>query len=827
MIDKSFLALVQNAALLLAVAFIYDVSANRWRAGFNLLRDVLAGFAVGIIGIIVMITPWTYSPGIVFDTRSVLIGLSGLFLGWLPATIVVVMTAGFRLFLGGDGACTGIGVIVVSGAIGIAWRRLRRGPLVEISIAELYLFGIVVHLAMIAMMFTLPRGAGIRVASNIFLPVMLIYPFVSTLLGMLVANRLHREKEAEKLIETNAFLDSIIENIPDMVFLKDAETLRFVRFNRAGEELVGRSRKDILGKNDYDLFPKEEADFFTRKDREVLADRKIVDIPEEPLQPLAKEIRFLHTKKVPLLNAQGQPAFLLGISEDITYRRQAESERERLLAAIEQTGDNVVIMDPDFKIRYVNPAFTAATGYSPEEAIGQAAALLKSGKDNDSFFQKMGLTLSSGGIFKGRMESMRKNGVLYTEDVTVSPVFDRAGNILNYVAVSRDVTEELHMLSQLQQAQKMEAVGRLAGGVAHDFNNMLGVILGHAEMAMLKADRSHPFYADFEAIRRAAERSANLTRQLLAFARRQTVAPQVLDLNDTVEGMLKMLRRLIGEEIKLSWMPKAGLPYVRMDPGQIDQILANLALNARDAITGMGQITLKTDRATFDDTFGSAHEGLLPGDFVHLAISDDGCGMDQETLKNIFEPFFTTKGMGRGTGLGLATVYGIVKQNNGFVQVESEQGKGTTFHIYIPAYSGTDGVKGSDHPKDVPRGYGEKLLLVEDEPANLEMARGMLEGIGYSVVAAQSPFEAIRLASENDCKITLLVTDVVMPEMNGRELKERLQALCPNLKCLFMSGYTADIISDRGVLEEDALFIQKPFTAANLAAKIRAALDAR
>jgi CheY-like chemotaxis protein len=371
----------------------------------------------------------------------------------------------------------------------------------------------------------------------------------------------------------------------------------------------------------------------------------------------------------------------------------------------------------------------------------------------------------------------------------------------------------------------MEAVGRLAGGVAHDFNNMLGVILGHAEMAMTRADPSHPFYDDFEEIRKAAQRSADLTRQLLSFARRQIISPVVLDLNDTVEGMLKMLRRLIGENIDLAWQPGAGLPPVKIDPSQIDQMLANLCINARDAIAGMGRLTIETGNTNFDDRFCADHDGLAPGEYVMLAISDDGCGMDRQTIENIFEPFFTTKEMGHGTGLGLATVYGIVKQNKGLIIVYSEPGKGTTFKIYLPAQKEQDAEAPEKNAANVIRSRGETVLLVEDEPAQRDVGKLLLESLGYKVIESGSPHEVILLAKEHAGEISLLLTDVVMPEINGRDLAERLQSIIPGIKCLFMSGYTADVIAQHGVLEEGAHFIQKPFSRMNLAAKIREALE--
>jgi two-component system, cell cycle sensor histidine kinase and response regulator CckA len=385
--------------------------------------------------------------------------------------------------------------------------------------------------------------------------------------------------------------------------------------------------------------------------------------------------------------------------------------------------------------------------------------------------------------------------------------------------------QKVKLEGQLQQALKMESVGRLAGGVAHDFNNMLGVILGHAEMAMEQVDPAQPIHADLTEILKAAGRSAGLTRQLLAFARKQTVAPRVLDLNKTISGMLKMLQRLIGEDIYLNWNPDADLWPVKVDPSQIDQILANLCVNARDAISGLGKLTIETKNSAFDEDYCATHAGFVSGEYVRLAISDNGCGMDKETLSHLYEPFFTTKEPGKGTGLGLATVYGIVKQNNGFINVYSEPGQGTTFTICLPRHAGkVEQLRTEGAPKSVDRGH-ETILLAEDEPALLELTTMLLKQQGYTVLAASTPGEAIRLAREHSGEINLLMTDVIMPEMNGRDLAKNLLALYPHMKRLFTSGYTADVIANHGVLDEGVHFMQKPFSRKDLATKVREALD--
>jgi CheY-like chemotaxis protein len=354
---------------------------------------------------------------------------------------------------------------------------------------------------------------------------------------------------------------------------------------------------------------------------------------------------------------------------------------------------------------------------------------------------------------------------------------------------------------------------------------MLSVILGNTELALDKVDPSGPLHDDLTEILIAAKRSVEITRQLLAFARKQTIVPEVLDVNKTVDGMLKMLRRLIGEDINLAWLPDNQPCPVKMDPSQIEQILANLCVNARDAIAGVGKITIETHMVTFDEDYCTAHAGFVPGEFILLAASDDGCGMDKETLNNIFEPFFTTKDVNQGTGLGLATVYGIVKQNNGFINVYSEPGEGTTFRIYLQRHAGEAGKIKTEIATPIPKGLGEKILLVEDEPAIRKMSHIMLKSLGYQVIVADTPKEAMRLAEEHAGSIHLLITDVVMPEMNGRDLADQLHSLYPDIKTLFMSGYTADVIANRGVLEEGVNFIQKPFLKKNLGIKIRSILD--
>ncbi len=525
-----------------------------------------------------------------------------------------------------------------------------------------------------------------------------------------------------------------------------------------------------------------------------------------------------------LLPYRGKTAVQV-ILTDITERKMAEAERDRLMAAIEQTGEIIIITDSDEIIQYVNPAFESVTGYTRQEAAGRTPRMLKSGAQDKAFYDELWQTLSSGRTWRGTMVNRRKDGTKYTEESTITPVSDAGGRIVSYVAVNHDVSAQRLLEDRLRQAQKMETVGRLAGGVAHDFNNMLQVIIMYTEMSLAKADPEQLLHQYLMEIRRAAQRSAEITGQLLAFARKQTVSPKILDLNDAVAGAQKMIQRLIGEDIDLASIPGHGLWKVKIDPAQLDQVLANLAVNARDAIGGVGRLTIGTEKVFFDKDYCDTNPGFLPGDYVLLAVSDNGCGMDRETLSHLFEPFFTTKAPGKGTGLGLATIYGIVKQNNGFINVYSEPGEGTTFKVYLPRAEGAGADKGVEVEAAAPRGGTETVLVVEDEAAILELARESLEQLGYTVLAAKSPEEAMRRSQEQAGTIQLLITDVVMPKMNGRQLAERLTAARPGMKCLYMSGYTADVIAHRGVLEEGVSFIAKPFSLRVLAAKVREVLD--
>lgn len=640
-----------------------------------------------------------------------------------------------------------------------------------------------------------------------------------------------REQSENELQSLTIRQNAILSAVPDIIL--EVDTRKIVRWsNNAGLAFYG---EDIVGK--------EVASFFEgpQNTYEVVqplfeGTEKIIYV--ESLQRRKDgEARLLAWRCKALKNQHGMVTGALSTARDITEIKQAEEELRKneshLRTLVQTIPDLIWLKDKDGVYLSCNSIFERFFGAKEADIIGKTDYDFVDRELADFFLENDRQAIAAGKL------SVNEEWVTFADDgnrllleTIKTPMYNDRGMLIGVLGIGRDITErkraeeeKVKLEAQLQQSQKMEAVGQLAGGVAHDFNNMLGVILGHAELAMEQIDPTQRIFANLKEISKAAMRSADITRQLLAFARKQTIMPRMLDLNETLEGMLKMLRRLIGEGINLAWLPGANLWPVKVDPSQIDQILANLCVNARDAIKGVGNMIVETGNAILEEESCAVHAGLVSGEYVRIAVSDNGCGMEKETLSHIFEPFFTTKGVGKGTGLGLSTVYGAVKQNNGFVNVYSEPGQGTTFSIYLPRYVGVSDQLERESVEEPPVGGHEIILLVEDEPAIIQMTATMLEHLGYTVLTASTPGEAIHLAEELTGEFHLLLTDVILPEMNGQKLVEKLLPTCPHLKSLFMSGYTSDVIAQHGILDEGIQFIQKPFSKKDLAIKVRLALE--
>jgi PAS domain S-box-containing protein len=618
---------------------------------------------------------------------------------------------------------------------------------------------------------------------------------------------------------------AIFDQSSEGLLIIDAETWKIVETNRATTELTGLGTADLL-ESDPDRFlpglrklcPNASTGMTTHS---------ITFIPEIG-KPFPIEASLQYTE------FQGRGFVIVtlrDVRELVRSLQELRENQENLQTLFDSSLDAIIVHDFENQIIAVNRRASLLFGFPPEKAKDLSVLDISSPEfstqsrietnlqmleqNGEYLFEWEGVNLTTNEPLA--LEVLLRRCVWFGQDAAIAFIRDIRQR-------RREVAERRRIEEQFQQAQKMESIGRLAGGVAHDFNNMLTVIIGYAEMAIKKLEPDQPLIADLREIRQAAEQSANLTRQLLAFARKQTVSPQLIELNETVEGTLKMLRRLIGEDIDLKWLPHSHATQILIDPAQIDQILANLCINARDAMGTAGTITIETDIASIDENYTVNHPEAEPGRYIQLTVSDTGSGMSKDVLDHLFEPFFTTKEMGKGTGLGLATVYGIMKQNNGFINVYSEIGMGTTFRLYFPrqAEDETTLIE-TDEVAALETGT-ETVMIVEDGAAILKMAELMLSTLGYTAIAVASPEEAVRVFDLYGGKIHLLITDVVMPGMNGRELCQRLKARKPNLKCLYMSGYTADVIAHHGVLEEGVHFIQKPFTIETLAAHIRKAL---
>jgi PAS domain S-box-containing protein len=646
-----------------------------------------------------------------------------------------------------------------------------------------------------------------------------------------------RKQSEEALRESERFLADILENIPVMVFVKNASDLRFARVNRAAELALGYTREQLVGQEDQGLAPADESAFFASVEREVLETGLAIDVPEEFLTTPHQGRRIFHTTKMPIFDEHGRPRYVLGISNDITDLKAAEEARreseERYRCIIDSITDYVMsvkIENGQAVSASHGPGCVAVTGYSAEELSGDPELWfgLVVAEDREIAANQVRRILA--GERTGPLEHriLRRDGAVRWVRHTPVVRLDADGEPVAYDGVIQDITERRVLEQQLLQSQKMEGIGRLAGGVAHDFNNLLTAILGYVEMCKFdlppELPDDHPARLDLLEVGMAGERAAGLTRQLLAFASRQIVAPVRLDLSALVGDSLKMLKRLLGDDIEIETALDPGVGTVEADPVQIQQLLVNLTVNASDAMPEGGRLLIETADETIDDESARAHPGAVPGPYVLLAVTDTGMGMSEEVRSHLFEPFFTTKGLGKGTGLGLAMCHGIVRQMHGHIRVYSEPGHGTTFRIYLPRHHGAvDRWPVPAAPRSVPAGV-ETVLVVEDEPHVRRLAVLGLRAHGYVVLEAADGVEALQIAGRVGSALDVIVSDVMMPGMKGPELLKRLSAIAPRARALLMSGHAESTVLSQRTASRIA-FLPKPFTPERLARKVREILD--
>lgn len=639
-----------------------------------------------------------------------------------------------------------------------------------------------------------------------------------------VTERKEIEQERDRILGE---LGLQIERMPLAYLRIDAE-LRYTEWNPAAERLFGYTREEVLGKSPFDVIVPEESRGLVERifDRLQSGDMNAHGSCEN----VTREGRRIYCEwhNTPLFGPEGKFEGILSLAQDISARRSVEQTlllRDRAMSAVTQ---GIVITDaqkPDQPIIYVSPGFEKITGYEEEEVLGRNCRFLQGKQTAPGPVEELRRAIREGRGCSVELLNYTKQGTPFWNALSISPIQDAHGRITHYVGVQSDVTERRKLEEHYLQAQKMEAVGRLAGGVAHDFNNLLTIINGHGEILLSSLPVEDPIREMVEEMTKAGTRAASLTRQLLAFTRQQVIAPRLLDLNAVVADMEKMLRRLIGEDVLLRTVLPDRLGMIRADPGQIEQVLLNLVVNSRDAMPQGGKLTIETSTVKLDETYGRTHPGVIPGNYVLLAVTDTGVGMTVEVRERIFQPFFTTKPPGKGTGLGLATVFGIVQQASGHVDVYSEVGVGTCFKIYFPCVEEERPAgMGLSSQGTAPRG-SETLLVVEDEDAVRLLIRTVLEQNGYRILEASGGAEAMELAKQHPNSIQLIVTDVVMPEMGGRQLVEALRRMHPKAKVLYLSGYTDDAVVRHGVLHDTANFLQKPFATLALARKVREVLD--
>ncbi len=648
---------------------------------------------------------------------------------------------------------------------------------------------------------------------------------------MVIVNRdvTDRRQAEDALRAEHDLLRALIDNMPDYIYVKDVGS-RFVLANRALAQLVGaKNPEDLLGKTDFDYFPKELASVFHSDEQAILQFGEPLVNQEERGVDAEGNAKWLSTSKVPLRNRQGEVHGIIGIGRDITVPKQAEQalrlSEASFRSVVEGAPYGIFRATVDGRFLRVNSALQEMLGYrSPTELL--EANLGGHVFRNCADFHHLVELLGSVDEFKdAEMEWKRKDSFPLTVLCSGRKVLGGDEDSTYYEIFVEDVTERRVLERQLRMAAKMEAVGRLSGGIAHDFNNLLGVIIGYSQMLSRKMDRENPLHEYVEEIDKAGQRATSLTRQLLAFSRQQILSPKILNLNELVSDMVKMLPRLLGEDIALGIKLDPAIGSVKADPGQIEQVVMNLAVNARDAMPSGGRLTIETADAVLDEMYARQHPGAKPGKYVMLSVADSGVGMNNQTLLHIFEPFFTTKEIGKGTGLGLATVYGVVKQSGGYIWVDSEVGKGTSFQIFLPYVEEAVTRVAEETSLSASLQGTETILVVEDAEPLKKLARTFLEERGFQVLTASSGEEALQVKAKFPGTIHLLLTDVVMPGMNGRVLAERLLQKEPGMKVLYMSGYTDSFIAGHGVLEEGTHLLHKPFTEEVLIAKVCEVLE--
>ncbi|MBF0407281.1 MAG: PAS domain S-box protein [Candidatus Riflebacteria bacterium] len=806
--SASLLGLIQNAALLLAAAYLFDLAASRLRTGQSLLQQIIIGFAIGIIGLSIMMTPWTFVPGVVFDTRSVLISITGLFFGTASAIIAITMTAIYRFLDGGAGTWTGVSVIISSGLIGIAWQHLRRKPPADFSWRELYVFGVVVHLVMLALMLTFPWQTATKVLSNITLPVMLICPLGTALLGTLMVKRLCREQAEEKLRNANELLSMYISYSPIYTFIKEVTSTKcfVLQASENYQEMIGIPGSKMVGKTMYELFPPDFAEKITKDDWAVVSNGKVLKVDEE------LNGRSYTTIKFPII--QDNKNLLAGYTIDITERKQAEmalaAEKERLAVTLRSIGDGVITTNTNGYILTMNKMAENLTGYEQSEAINKPLAdvfkiINKDTRQPSDDPVKRALSISEICEHAKHCLLISRDGIERIISTRSAPIIDKKSVTIGVVIAFHDQTEEQKLIEHLQHTEKLNSLGILAGGIAHDFNNMLAGIYGYIDLAKLSTtEKSVEEY--LEKVMTAFNRAKNLTQQLLTFSKGGVPLKKTAELAPVI--MESASFALSGSKIACDYNLSKNLWMADFDSHQIEQVIGNLIINAQQAMPNSGRIAISAENIVLKEG-----EKMLmkSGRYIRISVSDTGTGIQPDVLKHIFDPFFTTKQ--KGHGLGLSTSRAIIQKHEGCIEVETIPGKGSTFHVFLPA-SNQESVQVASELSASHQGTG-KILILDDEPSIRDILATILQKMGYSTLEARDGEEALKLfedAANNGTPIDGAFFDLTIPGgLGGKETLDLLRKNYPDVAVYASSGYSEDPVIAKPVEYGFTDSIRKPY----------------
>ena len=823
-----FLDLVENISVLLALCMVYMFLYPRLRhKGFN--GQLITGAIFGLFCVLSMMMPLRYAPGIFFDGRTIIISLAGFFSGVISAIITAAAASVYCLYIGGSGTTMGVSVIVASALIGMLFHRLRRSHPSLTGPRYLYLFGLLVHGVMVALIVTLPPPHRIITFKTFLLPVLSVYPLGTLLIGTVLARLEFNADMQAKLARSESDYRHLVENAGSAILRwKPDGTITFI--NSFGVKLFGYNQADLVGRNLIGTIVPEQ-DSAGRNLAAMIADISrnpdaFINNENENLCSDGRRV-WMAWSNHGVRDASGTVVEILSVGNDMTEKRDYELRLQLLAAAVENATDNIVITDGNGMIQYVNATTCASSGVPAEQIIGTNLFFppVKTSVPT-SLLDEIWATVSSGRVWSGTLVNRTRTGVDMLLDSVITPIRDQSGDSVHYVSISRDRTREKELEQQLRRAQKMEALGTLAGGIAHDFNNILAGMTGYLEVAQDELPADSPVQTYLKRLLGLADRAADLVRQILAFSRNTRGDRRPVLLNTVVGEAIKLLRATIPASIEIRERIDARAVTVVADPTQMHQIIMNLGSNAAHAMEQKGgTLEIFLDCITLDADTALASQGLAPGRYARLRVSDTGTGIAPDIIDKIFDPFFTTKEVGRGTGLGLAVVHGIVREHGGAIRVESMLGSGATFTVLLPVQEGAV----PEHPQPAETGTNlrgsERILLVDDEPVLVDTISQMLQRFGYKVTTAQDGAEAWQLFSTSPESFDMVITDQTMPQMSGFELAKKIRCIRPETPVILCTGYSDCVTPDQAAAAGIAAFLEKPVSVSAMALRVREIFD--